>query len=444
MIRVLVIGGGISGLAAARLAKKRGFEVRISDRSVIPEETRHTLTSAGIEVADGGHLPSHLDQVTRVILSPGVRADHLLCKLAAERGIPMESEIDFALDGYSGRLVAVTGTNGKSTTVSMTGHILDRCGIDVSVGGNLGDPPSDMIARGDLKSNLVLEISSYQLEQSSPHPAVAAAITSFSNDHVDRHGTLEAYFAAKWKVFDWVIPGGLCVMTDEVARFANRFGKIRRQDVRWVVVPGFAHDARAAEFVREARVSGRHNEINVEISVQLAAQLTGNLDYPVLARMIEDFRGLPFRCQLLGTLAGHSVFNDSKSTNCESTVAALAGMKSPVVLMMGGKGKGESYLPVLAWKQHVAALVCFGESGQSIADELSLDLRAAGIETTTRRGMREAIDDAVSHARRLDCGILFSPGCASFDEFRNFEHRGQDFNDAIAAFIEGPPQRDGN
>ena len=160
--------------------------------------------------------------------------------------------------------------------------------------------------------------------------------------------------------------------------------------------------------------------------------------------MIDDFKGLPFRCQLVGTLEGHPVFNDSKSTNCESTVAALAGIKAPVVLMMGGKGKGESYLPVIAWRQNVAALVCFGESGQSIADELSLALKATGIDTTTHRSMREAAADAVAKSRRLNCGILFSPGCASFDEFRNFEHRGQEFNDAIAACIEGPQSRGRN
>lgn len=438
MTRILVIGGGISGAAAARLARKRGFDVRISDRSVIADDKRRQLIAEGIDVSDGGHLETHLDGVSRVILSPGVRADHILCKIAKARAIPMESEINFALAGYSGNLVVVTGTNGKSTTVSMAGHIVEKSGVDVSVGGNLGDPPSDMIARGDLKSNLVLELSSYQLEQSHGHPAVAAAITSFSNDHVDRHGSLEAYFSAKWKVFDWVMPGGLCIMTEEVSRFADGFRKTRRKDVDWIVVPGFDPGSRAPDFVNQAGVPGRHNEINAEISVLLAAKVLGNNDYAALARTLNDFQGLPYRCQFVGLVGGHPVYNDSKSTNCESTVAALAGMKSPVILMMGGKGKGESYLPVIAWKDRVAALICFGESGQSIANELSLPLGAAHVETATHHSMRQAVRDAVTRARALNCGILFSPGCASFDEFRNFEHRGQDFNDAIAAIIEEP------
>jgi UDP-N-acetylmuramoylalanine--D-glutamate ligase len=227
-------------------------------------------------------------------------------------------------------------------------------------------------------------------------------------------------------------------MTEEVSRFADGFRKTRRKDVDWIVVPGFDPGSRAPDFVNQAGVPGRHNEINAEISVLLAAKVLGNNDYAALARTLNDFQGLPYRCQFVGLVGGHPVYNDSKSTNCESTVAALAGMKSPVILMMGGKGKGESYLPVIAWKDRVAALICFGESGQSIANELSLPLGAAHVETATHHSMRQAVRDAVTRARALNCGILFSPGCASFDEFRNFEHRGQDFNDAIAAIIEEP------
>lgn len=411
--RILILGGGVSGLAAARLARKIGFLVRISDRTVMPAEKKSSLLALGIEVADGGHDDLHLNGVTAVVVSPGVRADHPLCQVARKANIPIHSEIDFALQHYGGRIVAVTGTNGKSTTVSMIGHILDRLGIEVSVGGNLGDPPSAMVYRDDLKPTLVLELSSYQLEQSAPHPAEAAAFTSFSNDHIERHGTLAAYMAAKWRVFDWVKPGGVCLLTKDVAIAAKSCGMVRRNDVTWV------------------EVAGRHHEINAEISTRVVAHLMQRSDLDALAAFLSNFQGLPFRCELIGTIAGRPVINDSKSTNCESTCAALAGLIEPAILLMGGKGKGESYRSVTTWAGQIHILICFGESGQSIADELFLPLKGLGTETVFFPTMREAALHAARMAKQHRCGILFSPGCASFDEFRNFEHRGQEFNDVI-------------
>ncbi len=447
IIKALIIGGGVSGRAAARLAKSRGWAVRISDRAVMDVEKKSELLALGIEVCDGGHAQSHLDQATLVIVSPGVRGDHPLSIAARAQKIPILSEIDFALQDFRGCLIAVTGTNGKSTTVSMVGHLLKNLGVETLVGGNLGVPPCDMVLRGDLKSSsyspshspvqaLVLELSSYQLEQCSPHLADAAAFTSFSNDHVERHGTLAAYMAAKWRVFDWVRPGGLCVLTAEVASAANVYGMIRRQDVQWVEVAGFSAESSAPDFVRASRVTGRHNEINAEISIRLVAHLLQRRDFDVIAPMLRDFKSLVFRCEQVGTIAGQPVFNDSKSTNCESTCAALAGLKSAVILMMGGRGKGESYLSVSKWRATIHTLLCFGESGQSIADQLELELSPAAVETFTT--MTAAVAHAAGLARQGGCGILFSPGCASFDEFRNFEHRGHEFNNAIGGALDGP------
>lgn len=418
MRRVLIIGGGVSGLAAAQLAHKIGYSVRISDRAVMPVEKKSSLTAQGIEIKDGGHDESHLADMDLVVISPGVRPDHPLLVLAQKQNLPVESEIDFALRNFHGRLVAVTGTNGKSTTVSMIGHILDRLGIKSSVGGNLGDPPSAMVLRGDLQSTLVLELSSYQLEQSQAHPAEAAAFTSFSNDHIERHGTLEAYMAAKWRVFDWVKPGGVCLLTKDVSAAAKSCGMVRRSDLTWI------------------EVSGQHNEINAGISIHVVAHLMQRTDLDRLGSFLSDFKGLPFRCEIVGTINGRPVINDSKSTNCESTCAALGGLKSPVILMMGGKGKGESYQSVTTWADHIHALVCFGASGQSIADELSLPLGDLGKDTWVFPTMDEAVQHAGAAARQSGCGVLFSPGCASFDEFRNFEHRGMEFNSTISGALD--------
>jgi UDP-N-acetylmuramoylalanine--D-glutamate ligase len=424
----VVIGGGVSGIAAARLAASRGMKVAISDRTDMDPALKSQLEAAGISCFDGGHSSNHLDGAELVLLSPGVRADHPLLLEAKKRLLPVRSEIDFALQGFSGRLIGVTGTNGKSTTVSMLGHLLGKLAIPVSVGGNIGDPPSDMVMRGELKSNVVLELSSYQLEQSRTLRSDVAIFSSFSHDHLERHGSVQAYFQAKWRLFDGIKPGGLCLMTADVAEVAEKFNLRIPAYSHQIVIPG----------IRSASTA----EINSRLAILAAKHLESQFEEEELLATLADFRGLPYRCERIGQIEGHSVINDSKSTNCESTCAALAGIATgtQIILMMGGKGKGESYRDILASKDKINLLICFGASGQIIADELS-----SVMKTKVFPGMREAVAFAAKSARSAGCGLLFSPGCASFDEFRNFEHRGQEFNHAVYQWLDSSPdQRNGN
>lgn len=436
--RLLVAGGGVSGLAAAELGIMRGYQVTISNQTTLAQETRRELIDKGVLVFDSGHDTIHLKNVDLVVVSPGIPDRHLICVEARKQNIPILSEIDFALQDYRGKIIAVTGTNGKSTTVCMVGQILRRSAVAVTVGGNLGEPPSAMAVRGSFGDFLVLELSSYQLEQSQPHATECAGFTSFSPDHLERHGTLESYMAAKWRIFDWVRPGGLCILTSDVDVVAKSFKMPRRTDVHWKIIPGITSDHPSPEFIPPEICTSRHNAINADMAILLASAVLPQLPVGVLGQQLSDFNSLPFRCERVGSIGGKPVINDSKSTNCESTCAALAGPGPQVVLLMGGKGKGESYLPILQFTKKIGAIVCFGESGQSIANELFSKLAPEGITVIRHESLADAVIEGVEICSKLNCGLLFSPGCASFDEFKNFEDRGQFFNAAVSRYLDNP------
>lgn len=407
----LIIGAGVSGYGAALLLRQRGHAVRVSERSKLDPAKAETFTKAGVDLRDGGHDLAHLEGVNRIVLSPGLPPTHPLVVAAAQRGLPMISEIDLALENYDGKVIAVTGTNGKSSTCAMIGHALQKLGRSVAVGGNFGYPPTQMIASGLVPDYLVLELSSYQLEQSHLVRPEAAVFTSFSYDHLARHGTLEAYFAAKWKVFEQQKPGQIAALPTYIHEIATKNG------------------LRFPAGVRVVHAEGTHNVLNANLTAAVVSHLTGEPTDSVL-HLLHDFKSLPHRCELVGRVPGGPVINDSKSTNVESTLVALQSLDRPVILMMGGQGKGEPYAPLLAERAKIARLVTFGASGPEIAGQLRGQLPLDEFPT-----LKAALDAIGGILEKHAHGVLFSPGCASFDEFRNYEHRGEVFKTAMARLL---------
>ncbi len=407
----LVIGAGVSGLGAAKFLRGKGDDVRVSERSHLDHAKLHEFAKLGVEVKDGGHDVAHLDGMEKIVLSPGLPATHPLLIAARARKLPMVSEIDLALECYRGKVIAVTGTNGKSTTCAMLGHLLAKLDCLVGVGGNFGDPPTAMLAEGRTPEFLVLELSSYQLEQSLRVRPEAAVFTSFSYDHLARHGSLQAYFAAKWKVFEQQTAGQIAVLPAYIDAIAEKDG------------------LRFPAGVNVVHADGAHNALNANFATTVAGHLLGK-DPKTLLPLLADFRGLPHRCEPVGTVPGGPVVNDSKSTNVESTLVALHSMDRPVILMMGGQGKGEPYSPILAEKTKIARLITFGASGKEIADQLRGELPVHEFPT-----LAAALDEIGGILKKHAHGVLFSPGCASFDEFRNYEHRGEVFRTAMARHL---------
>ncbi len=444
-MKVLIVGAGVSGFGAAKLLRLADHTVSISEQKQLSVDDRASYTNLGVSVLDGGHDLSHLEDIELLVASPGLPSTHMLLKESQKRGISIISEIDLAMKDIKITVFGVTGTNGKSTTVALIDHALNKLGLTSAPCGNFGDPPSLIIAEKRLPENLVLELSSYQLEQSKAVHVDCSMITSFSCDHLARHGTEKDYFASKWKIIELAKPKSPIILSADVAHAAINLGWLIPEGT-YVIgentfpsVPGIkqvAIDGRTVNIegkpafkLSNEFLIGPHNLRNLAFAA-LAIHLVKKIPYTDIVEALSDYRGLPHRCQLVGTFAGRNVFNDSKSTNVESTLVALQAMPEKVILMMGGIGKGEPYAPILAEKNKIAVLLTFGPTGPDIAAALSSSLPVQNFPTLASLfAVITGIIETYQHP------ILFSPGCASFDEFRNFAHRGDYFSTQINQVI---------
>lgn len=437
----LIVGAGISGFGAAKFLAGKGHHARVSEQSVLHSTTKNSYSDLGIEILDGGHHICHLDGIDVLVPSPGLPANHMLLLAAKERGIPCISEIDLALTEYSGTIFGVTGTNGKSTTVAMIDHALKKLAFSSAPAGNFGDPPTLMMAEARAPEHLVLELSSYQLEQSHRIPCDVSIITSFSSDHLARHGSESEYLKSKWSLIGLAKPNAPVILSADVARAAIRHG-LPLPAGSYIVGETIHPELDGTNFVKLTgtrvtgaelkpetatltRVKGPHNLRNA-VFAALSIHLLKKIPLAAAFKALADFPGLPHRCEPVANRQNYSVFNDSKSTNVESTLVALQSMSEPVILLMGGIGKGESYEPILSEKDRIALLLTFGPTGAEIDKTLGAWLKVKNFPTLA--SLFEQLDGII---KGPDMPILFSPGCASFDEFRNFVHRGEYFSNNI-------------
>lgn len=376
----------------------------------------------------GGHRREDFLAADLVIVSPGVPATQPDLAAAAATGVPILGELAFAAERITAPVVAVTGTNGKSTVTHFTGLLLEAAGRRCFVGGNLGRPLSEAVLGSTAWDVVVVEVSSYQMEWPGTFAPAAACILNLTPDHLARHGTMEAYAAAKVRVFERMGPGGLAVLPAgdaRLARCAQGTGGRRawigdlpgvRLDgdlVRLDLGQGTVHDVPLAGL----SVPGRHNAWNAGVAALLAHGMgvaPGALDLGVL-------HALPHRMEPVVVVGGVAWINDSKATNVASAVTGLAGLDAPLVVLLGGDGKeGEDYARLAPALARARAVICFGRTGPVIARALEgLPLHTVG-----------PMADAVALARRLarpGDAVVLSPACASFDEFRSFENRGDVF-----------------
>jgi UDP-N-acetylmuramoylalanine--D-glutamate ligase len=437
--RWIILGGGVQGIAAAELLARRGASVTVSDVRPLNSEQGEIAERLGIPMLIGGDQIAHLKGMTHAVLSPGISPRSPLVTAARQLGLQITNEIDLALEEYKGNLLAVTGTNGKSTTCSMIHHLLRSYDIESALVGNIGLPPSSVLARtGALPPNLVIELSSYQLETASKLIPAVICFTSFSHDHIERHGSEKEYFAAKWKLISAALPGTAIILPDYIYEKSKRFG-LSLPNCKLIIISGngsplstscevFSSEAsghfcssRGRNVTIPRDILGEHNQLNALMATLSVAHLEiKGITLGGLAEKMRGFEPLPHRCRLIGYVGGFPVVDDSKSTNLESTQAALSQFNEPVILMLGGRGKGESFAPLRLLQPKIKSLVIFGESGSRILNELKDDFPAKHFVR-----LEDALRFLLMNPALIDAPLLFSPGCASQDEFRNFEHRGQ-------------------
>ena len=441
----LILGAGISGQGAATLLASRGQSFTISDMRKPEAALVQELTAlpVPVHIHSGPDLPEPED-IGRLIVSPGIRPDHPLVQACLQAGLPVGTEVDLALEGFNGPTIGVTGTNGKSTTCIMVAAMLRAAGIKAVACGNLGEPPSAILARDQDPGTLVIELSSYQLHYGPGVSCDHACFTSLSHDHVDWHGSPEAYLRAKWRLVENLGSGGTLVIGGDIIRQATALGlRIPEHVQQEVLTPWNETPTRGEWFLengclrqadgptitdwQDHGLESWHDQWNASMAWLVSRQQTGQ-SVPDTG----DWQPLPWRCQPVGTRAGFPVINDSKSTNLESTLAALRGRPGRWHLLIGGEGKGESFAPLAGLSRQLASIILFGASAGKLAD----DVRSSAIPLHRFATLQEAMDRIAALTDPDPAGILFSPGCASFDEFANFSERGRFFNAAIAPLLD--------
>jgi len=436
--RSVIVGLGRTGVSAARHLAARGHRLVVTDSRQDPPglaDLRRLVPEA--VTALGGFDPSVLDGADQVVVSPGVSlAEPFLLRAAAD-GLDLVGDIELFAREAGGRVVGITGTNGKSTVTTLVGEFAKAAGLAVRVGGNLGEPALDLLD-GPPAAMYVLELSSYQLETTYSLQLEAAAVLNVTADHLDRYRGLADYAAAKARIFDRAATAIVNLDDDIVVRMPRPGQRtvgfsLRRGDADFRILGHGGEDwlaAGAAPLMPLAalRLPGRHNAANA-----LAALAVGSVcGFPreAMTGVLGRFGGLPHRAERVRDWRGISFIDDSKGTNVGATVAAIAGLEGPLVLIAGGEGKGQDFAPLgPACAGKVKQAVLIGRDAKFLAASL-----AGRCEVCFADSMGSAVGIAAAVARPGDT-VLLSPACASFDMFRDYAHRG----DVFAAVVRELP-----
>ncbi len=441
--RVLVVGLGKSGLAAALFLRDRGARVTVSDtRSAAAlGDQIPALLEAGIMVEAGGHGLLTFRRQDLIVVSPGVPLDTPEVKQAQQLGLTVIGELELASRFLQGETVAITGSNGKTTTTTLLGKIFADAGLRTQVGGNIGLPVIDLIAESNPETWNILEVSSFQLETVVQFRPRIALVLNITPDHLDRHKTFERYAAAKAMITanqgptDYLVLNAEDVKTQLVAartRAQIYWFSAARQIKQGTFVHGetiffLAQEGGRPEPVlpvAEITLKGAHNIENVLAAV-CAARLSGIASESIRSS-VASFQAVEHRLEHVRTVAGVAFYNDSKATNVDATLKALASFPGGVHLILGGKDKDSDYTllaPLL--RERSEAVYTIGSAAEKIEREL------AGVVKMVSAGTLGKAVAAASEAARPGDTVLLAPACSSFDQFENYEHRGRAFREAV-------------
>lgn len=453
---VLVLGLGESGVAMARWCSRQGARLRVADTRAAPpglEALQREIPA--VEFCSGEFDKLLLQGIDLLTLSPGLSAGLMIVIHARAQDIPVVGEIELFAQGLHNlgwrrdcRVLAITGTNGKTTTTALTGYLCNAAGLDTAVAGNISpaalDALMDRIDAGKPPSVWVLELSSFQLETVKTLAADAATVLNISDDHLDRYRDLDDYAMVKSRIFDAGGDNpGIQVLNRQDARVKKMAHAGRKLITFGLDAPGSEIDFglrqnRGAPWivqgdsfllpVADLPMAGLHNAANAMVALALCNTI--GLPAVRLLPALRNFRGLPHRVEKVASANGIDWYDDSKGTNVGATVAALEGMGRPVVLILGGEGKGQDFSPLRdAVAKHARAVVLIGRDAPLIAAAIGGD---SSVQQHAATSMEDAVAIAAQEAHQGDA-VLLSPACASFDMFRNYEHRAQVFVAAVQA-----------
>jgi len=446
--RVLVVGLGQSGVASALFLKARGARVTVSDSKPQDQLKKEIplLLDHGIAVETGGHGDRTFREKDLIVVSPGVPVDAPPLVQARAMGEPVIGEIELAARFFSGILVAITGSNGKTTTTTLAGDIASAGGFQTLVGGNIGTPAISLVERATAQSVAVLEVSSFQLETIQTfHPKIAVVL-NVTPDHLDRHRTFDIYVAAKARIFENQGPQDYSVLNADDPTCVQLAGGTRGQ----VVWFSRKKEVAAGAFVRDSKIlfrdsssereilplaeiglKGAHNVENVLAAVSVGALLKCP---PENIRMaVRNFKAVEHRIEYVATVRGVEYYNDSKATNVDATIKAIESFPANIHLILGGKDKGSDYSVLNdLLRQRVKKVYTIGAAATKISAHI-----AGAAEIVSAGTLESAVDLAAKAAQPGDI-VLLAPACASFDQFQNYQHRGKVFKEAVRKLAESP------
>ncbi len=447
-IRVIVLGAGESGNGAALLARKQGFPVFVSDAGRIKEPYRIELEMTGIEFEEGGHTMDRMMHADVIIKSPGIPEKAPVMKTLRAAGKTIISEIEWGYRFRSdSKIIAITGSNGKSTTASLTAHLLKGGGLDSSLVGNIGYGFARQIATRPTEW-YVIEVSSFQLDDIVDFRPDIAVLLNITPDHLDRYNyQFENYVASKFRIAmnqketDLLIlnkddtainnyieqhpvkPKILNITMNEHNLQPNEDGAFINDDSLHIRYEG----EELKQSIHELAVKGKHNQYNT-MAAGISARATG-LRNDALRTSFASFNGLEHRLEYVATIRGVEFINDSKGTNLNSVWYALESMKRPVILILGGQDKGNDYSEIAdIIQEKVKAIVCLGIDNSPIVKAFENIIE----NIAETKSAKDAVAAAYAFADKGDV-VLLSPGCASFDLFKNYEDRGRQFKEAVRA-----------
>jgi UDP-N-acetylmuramoylalanine--D-glutamate ligase len=442
--KVLVVGLGKSGLAAALFLRHKGAQVTVSDVRSAESLARDipALLEEGIMVEAGGHGLLTFRRQDLIVVSPGVPLDTPELVQVRKFGLPIIGELELAARFLQGKILAITGSNGKTTTTALAGEILREAGLPTLVGGNIGVPVVSLIEESTPNTWSVLEVSSFQLESTEQFRPSIAVILNITPDHLDRHGSFENYARAKERIFAAQDKTDCVVLNADNARAAEAASR-SVAGVHWFSIE---HRVRQGAWIENGYVVYRHTpegeveqvmplskiplkgEHNVEnvLAAVCAARLAGVPVDPIRSA-IEKFQAVEHRLEYVATVQGVEFYNDSKATNVDATAKALAAFSSGIHLILGGKDKGSDYTQLAQLlRERVRAVYTIGSAAAKIESQLRGVVSLHSCET-----LAAAVDAAASAARPGEV-VLLAPACSSFDQFESYEHRGRVFKELVS------------
>ena len=421
--RIVVLGAGESGSGAAILAKEKGFDVFVSDCGTITEPYRALLDQNGVKWEDGKHSEELILNADEVVKSPGIPLTAPLIRKLQEQGIPIISEIEFAARYTHAKMICITGSNGKTTTTSLIYYILKRAGLNVGLAGNIGNSLALQVAHED-HDYYVIELSSFQLDNMYDFKADIAILLNITPDHLDRYDfKFQNYIDAKFRITRNQTADDAFIYWAEDPIIDREMKKIQLGATLYPY--GFTQPNPLPVGEEELALKGRHNVLN-SMAATIAANVVG-IQKEVIRESLKTFQGVEHRLQYVATVKGVRYINDSKATNVNSCWYALESMTTPTVLILGGKDKGNDYSEIddlVREKCHT--LIFMGLHNEKLREHFG----GFGLNIIDTDNLHDAVQGAYNASREGDT-VLLSPCCASFDLFKSYEDRGEQFMAAV-------------